>query len=49
MTRCGNALYGFKHPSQYEEDMVLKPIRKINTALIIEEWENIQRIMVSLA
>jgi len=40
-------LYGFKHPSNYEG--VIKPIRKINTELIAEEWENIQRIMVSLA
>ena len=28
---------------------VIKPIRKINTDLIVEEWENIQRIMLSLA
>ena len=28
---------------------MLKPIRKINTRLIIEEWENLQRIFVSLA
>ena len=42
------SLYGFKHPSQYA-NLVLKPIRKINTRLIIEEWENLQRIFVSLA
>lgn len=42
------SLYGFKHPSQYEH-LLLKPIRKINTDLIVEEAENIQRIMVSLA
>jgi TnpA family transposase len=42
------SLYGFKHPSQYPED-VLKPIRKINTRLIVEEWEHIQRILLSLA
>jgi TnpA family transposase len=47
--KVGEALYGFKHPSQYDEDMVLKPIRKLSPELIIEEWENIQRIMVSLA
>lgn len=46
--KVNNSLYGFKHPSQYEDGM-LKPIRKINTALIIEDWENVQRIMVSLA
>ena len=46
--KVSDSLYGFKHPSQYE-DMMIKPIRKINTKLIIPEWENIQRIMVSLA
>ena len=43
------SLYGFQHPSNYDKDCVIKPIRKINTELIVEEWENIQRIMVSLA
>jgi TnpA family transposase len=43
------SLYGFKHPSQYDDEMVLKPRRKLNPNLIIEEWDNIQRIMVSLA
>ena len=43
------SLYGFKHPSQYEDGMVLKPRRKLNPELIVEEWDNIQRIMVSLA
>ena len=42
------SLYGFKHPSQYE-GFLLKPIRKLNTQLIIDEWESIQRIAVSLA
>jgi len=44
-----NGLYGFKHPSHYDEQMLLRPIRKINTRLIIEEWENIVRILLSLA
>ena len=43
-----HSLYGFKHPSQYE-NCLLQPIRKLNTQLIMEEWENIQRIVVSLA
>jgi TnpA family transposase len=47
--KVSTSLYGFKHPSQYGEDMLIKPIRKINSDLIIPEWENIQRIMVSLA
>ncbi|EKU96540.1 transposase, TnpA family, partial [Leptolyngbya sp. PCC 7375] len=46
--KVSHALYGFKHPSQYG-DALLKPIRKINTNLILAEWDNIQRIMVSLA
>ena len=41
-------LYGFKHPSQYG-NIMLKPIRKINELLIYEEWDNIQKIIVSLA
>jgi TnpA family transposase len=43
-----SSLYGFKHPKHYKGGL-LKPVRKINKKLIIEEWENIQRIMVSLA
>ncbi|GGK08838.1 hypothetical protein GCM10007063_34110 [Lentibacillus kapialis] len=42
------SLYGFQHPSQYG-DILIKPVRKINTDLIAEEWENIQRIVLSLA
>lgn len=34
------SLYGFKHPSQYEES-IIKPIRKLNTNLIVSEWDNI--------
>ena len=47
--KVGEALYGFKHPSQYDQDMVLRPVRKLNPDLVVEEWDNIQRIMVSLA
>lgn len=42
------SLYGFRHPSRYE-NLPLMPIRKINTRLIISEWENITRIILSLA
>src|SRR6266436_7683449 len=42
------SLYGFRHPSQYGEGL-LKPVRKINPRLIIEEWPNLLRIFVSLA
>jgi TnpA family transposase len=47
--KVDQGLYGFLHPSQYDLDWLLRPIRKINEKLIIEEWENIQRIMLSLA
>jgi len=43
-----HGLYGFQHPSQYP-DLILKPIRKIHTELIVAEWANLQRIFVSLA
>ena len=46
--KVSKSLYGFKHPSQYPEGLI-KPIRKIDTDLIVEEWPNIQRIIVSLA
>jgi len=42
------SLYGFKHPSLYP-NFQIKPIRKINQKLIIKEWENITRIVLSLA
>ncbi len=47
--KVSEALYGFKHPSVYDSEMLLLPVRKLNSKLIISEWENIQRIMVSLA
>lgn len=47
--KVSKSLYGFKHPSQYDNDVLIKPVRKINMNLIIEEWENIQRILLSLA
>lgn len=43
------SFYGFKHPSCYDESFIIKPVRKINVDLIVEEWENIQRIILSLA
>jgi len=46
--RVRTGLYGFHHPSHYG-DAPLKPIRKLNTDLIIAEWDNLQRIFVSLA
>ncbi len=42
------SLYGFQHPRQYT-DLTLRPMRKVTTELVVEEWDNIARILVSLA
>ena len=47
--RLTRGLYGFQHPGHYPEEYMLKPVRKINMQLIIDEWTNIQRIIASLA
>jgi len=47
--RVKTSLYGFKHPSQYPENWPIRPIRKFKEDLISDEWDPIQRIMVSLA
>jgi hypothetical protein len=46
--KLGKSLYGFKNLSHYS-DLIIKPVRKINSNLIVEEWDNIQRIILSLA
>ncbi|PRR81177.1 Tn3 family transposase [Clostridium vincentii] len=46
--KVSKSFYGFNQPSHYG-DILIKPVRKINTNLIVEEWENIQRIILSLA
>jgi len=42
------SLFGFQHPSQYA-GLTLRPMHKANTTLIVEEWDNVLRILVSLA
>jgi TnpA family transposase len=42
-------LYGFKHPSQYDRESLIKPASKANTKLILAEEDNIQHILASLA
>jgi TnpA family transposase len=42
-------LYGFKHPSQYDRESLVKPASKANTKLILAEEDNIQHILASLA
>ena len=48
LNQDSKAIYSFRSTSGYE-DFIIKPVRKINTTLIKEEWDNIQRIMASLA
>jgi TnpA family transposase len=47
-SKISKSLYGFNHPNHYD-DVIIKPVRKINSDLIVEEWDNIQRIILSLA
>ena len=42
-------LYGFQHPSKYDDKLLLKPIRKVQRELIVSEWDNMLRIFLSLA
>ena len=46
--RVRTALYGFQHPTQYAH-LTLRPIRKLNTELILAEEDNLLRIFASLA
>ena len=41
-------LYAFKHPNEYV-GCALKPVRRIKENLIESEWDNIERILLSLA
>jgi TnpA family transposase len=47
--RMRTSLYGFQPPAAYGEDALFPPVRKLNTPLIVNEWDQIQRIFVSLA
>jgi TnpA family transposase len=47
--KVAQGLYGFKHPSQYPSDWLLRPIRKINEKWLVDDWDNMKRIIVSLA
>jgi TnpA family transposase len=42
-------LYGFHPPRHYEKDWPIKPIRRVREGLIVSEWPNIERILLSLA
>lgn len=47
LNKKANTLYGFKHPNEYR-DFLIRPTAMIKRQLIIDEWENIQKIMISL-
>lgn len=40
-------IYGFNNPKYYK-DMFLKPTKKANKLLVVNEWPNVQKILVSL-
>jgi TnpA family transposase len=42
-------LTGFRHPSKYDVNFLLKPRSKANTKLILDEEDNIKHIFASLA
>ncbi|MEQ9442752.1 MAG: Tn3 family transposase [Cyclobacteriaceae bacterium] len=41
-------IYSFRHPIHYEDEL-LKPVRMIRRLSVEDEWDNVQRIMASLA
>ncbi len=43
-----NIIHSFEHPNNYQH-YIIKSNRKINKKLILDEWDNIQRIIASLA
>jgi TnpA family transposase len=43
------SLVSFELPSKFPEDALIRPSNKVDSELIIREWPNVQRIMVSLA
>jgi len=47
-TKKAESIISFQHPNHYA-DVWIKPCRRVNDELIIKEWPNIQRILVSLA
>ncbi len=47
--RVRTSLCGFKHPSQYPENWPIRPLRAFKANWIVDEWDHIRRVMVSLA
>jgi TnpA family transposase len=47
-SKVETGLYGFRHPGHYNKDWPIKPIRRAREGLIVSEWPNIERILLSL-
>ncbi len=45
--RVKTGLYSMRHPNHYR-GQPLKPVRKLNEALIVSEWPNVEHILLSL-
>jgi TnpA family transposase len=48
-SKVETGLYGFRHPGHYNKDWPIKPIRRAREGLILSEWPNFERILLSLA
>jgi TnpA family transposase len=48
LRKKANKICGFKNPGDYPADYLIKPFRKINKKLIIDEWKNIQDIVMAI-
>jgi TnpA family transposase len=48
LPKKASKIYGFKNPEDYPADYLIKPFKKINRKLIIEEWDNIQDIVMGV-
>jgi hypothetical protein len=48
-SKVETALVGFHRPTHYDKDWPIKPRRRVREGLIVSEWPNIERILLSLA
>lgn len=48
LRKKANKICGFKNPGDYPTDYLIKPFRKVNKKLIIDEWNNIQDIVMAI-
>jgi TnpA family transposase len=44
-----SGLLGFRHPTHYDKGWPIRPNRRVREGLIVSEWPNIERILLSLA